>query len=122
MKTKLPEFLKSCFWSYNLSDLDKDKSKNLIITQIINYGDKDQVQWMEKNYTQEEIMQVVTHPTRGLWWRDKLRMWLKRFGVMIDPLLFEIAINDINPRPKSLYEAFFNRVGRGKNAIAQGNS
>lgn len=105
----IPAFLQSCLWSYNLSKLDKKRSKHLIITQIINYGNDKQLSWLKKNYSPEEIKKVVSHPSRGVWFRDKLRFWLKVFNLTIDPLDFEVAIFDLNPRPK-LMRAFFERI------------
>lgn len=107
----IPAFLKSCLWSYDLSRLDKKKDKRLIITQIINYGDNKQLSWLKKNYSQKEVKEVISHPNRGLWFREKLRFWLGFFNVMIDPLEFEVAILDLNPRIK-LMRAFFERKGR----------
>lgn len=115
----LPVFLQSCLWSYDISVMDKDESKKLIITQIINYGNKKQLEWMEGNYTSNDIREVVMHPSRGVWWRDRLRIWLKRFGVIIDPLRFELAVREITLRPTSLYNAFWERVDRDKNAITR---
>jgi len=119
METKLPEFLQSCLWSYDISEMDKDRDKRLVITQVINYGDKKQLKWMEDNYTHEEIKEVVLHPRRGVWWRDKLRWWIKRFRVMIDPLQFEGAIRENSLRPISLTAEFFKRIDREKNEVAR---
>lgn len=106
----LPKFLQSCLWSYDLSIMDKIKDKNLIITQIINYGDDKELKWLRVNYKDEEIKKVVSHPKRGVWWREKLRQWLGYFNLMIDPLEFEAAIRDLNPRTK-LQQAYFQRKG-----------
>jgi hypothetical protein len=41
LKTKkLPEFLQTCLWSYDLKELDpKDpRDRRLIITQVLNHG------------------------------------------------------------------------------------
>lgn len=107
---KLPSFLASCFWSYNLNSLDKIRDRNLIITQVLNYGNQKQTEWMKKNYSAEEIKKVINHPRRGLWFRDKLRQWLNYFDLMIDPLEFESGIRHLRPWP-SLYAAFFARKG-----------
>lgn len=107
---KLPEFLKSVLWSYDFSKMDKDKNRNLIISQGLNYGDDEVVAWIKQNYTENQIKEVVTHPRRGIWWRERLRKWLGYFNIMLDPLDFEVAIRDLNLRPK-LVDAFFARKG-----------
>lgn len=119
METKLPEFMQSCLWSYDISTMDPQKSKVTVITQAINHGDSRQLQWMLQNYSDREIREVVTHPTRGMWWREKLRFWLNKYGVMIDPLRFELAIREIELRPMSLYKEFWERVDREKNEVAR---
>jgi len=106
----LPKMLQSSLWSYDISNMDIKRDKKLIIAQIINYGNKKQLRWMKNTYSDEEIKEVVTHPRRGIWWRDKLRWWLNKYKVIIDPLGFEAAIRDINIRPK-LTEAYFRRIG-----------
>lgn len=107
----IPDFLQSSLWSYDLSKLDKKQDRRLIVTQIINYGDDKQLLWLKKNYSRKEIKEVVSHPDRGLWFREKLRLWLKIFNFMIDPLEYEAAILDLKPRIK-LARAFFERKGR----------
>ncbi len=119
METKLPEFMQSCLWSYDISKIDPRKAKELIITQTINHGDPTQLGWVISNYTDAEIKEVVTHPVRGMWWREKLRFWLHKYGVMIDPLRFEVAVREIDLRPPSLYREFFSRVDREKNETAR---
>lgn len=119
MSAKLPAFMQSCLWSYDISEMDKINDKRLIITQIINHGNEKQVRWMRQTYSDEEIKDVVTHPRRGVWWRDKLRQYLKRFGVIIDPLRFEVAIRENDLRPISLMAEFFKRVDQEKNEIAR---
>lgn len=115
MNSGLPGFLQSCLWSYDISDFDIDKDKYLIITQVINHGDKKQLKWMEDNYSPEDIKSVVMHPRRGVWWRNRLRTWLKKYGLMIDPLRFEVAVRENGLRPVSLMDEFFKRVDQEKN-------
>lgn len=109
-KTKLPEFLEPVLWSYDLTKLDKDRDQRLIISQGLNYGNENMIQWVMRNYNKDQIRQVITHPRRGMWLRKRLRRWLGYFGIMIDPLEFEAAIRDLNLRPK-LTQAFFARKG-----------
>ena len=111
--------MQSCLWSYDISKMDPLNAKALIISQAINYGDYRQLDWMVRNYSDEEIKEVVTHPARGMWWREKLRSWLGKYGVMIDPLRYELAIREIDLKPASLYAEFFKRVDRDKHEVAR---
>ena|SRR3990170_6223427 len=116
---KLPNMLQSSLWSYDMSKMDKNRDKKLIISQIINYGNPEQLEWMKNAYSDGEIKDVVTHPRRGIWWREKLRWWLNKYKVIIDPLQFEVAIREINLRPVALIAEFFKRVDREKHEIAR---
>lgn len=108
--TKLPEFLKPVLWSYNLSRLDKDDDWQLIISQGLNYGSDNVVEWIKANYTDAQIKEVVSHPRRGVWFRERLRRWLGYFGIIVDPLEFEAAIWEAGPKQK-LMQAFWSRKG-----------
>lgn len=119
MSAKLPSFLQSCLWSYDISEIDVERDMRLIIVQAINYGNKKQIAWMENTYSDEDIRDVVMHPRRGVWWRNKLRSYLKKFRAIIDPLIFEAAIRENNLRPVSLMTEFFKRADQEKNEVAR---
>ena len=48
---KLPEFLRSVLWSYDVSRMDTQKDKNLIVEQILNYGAEKELWWLIKTYS-----------------------------------------------------------------------
>ncbi len=106
----LPKSLQSSLWSYDLFSLTPKKDAGLIIRQVLNYGQPEDVKWLFKTYKQEGIKSMLSHPTRGMWLRPKLRQWLSFFNLIIDPLEFEAAVRDLNPRPM-LTEAVFQRKG-----------
>lgn len=110
MITKLPDFLQGVLWSYDLSDLDKNKNWKLIITQGLNFGNDQVVSWIKKNYSDDQIKEAIIKPSRGIWFRERLRKWLGYFNILLDPLDYEVAIRDLNPRPKLLNE-YFKRKG-----------
>lgn len=106
----LPGYLKPSLWSYDLSKMDPQKSARVIITQVLNYGDERQLNWLFSNYDTDSVRETLLHPSRGVWYREKLRKWLGVFHLMIDPLEFESAIVDLTARVK-IHEAFFQRKG-----------
>lgn len=55
----LPKFLKKYFWDVEFSDLDKNKHSQFIIERILEYGDKEAVEWMKKGFEEKEIKKVV---------------------------------------------------------------
>lgn len=106
----VPAFLKTSLWSYDLSKMDPQKGSGEIITQVLNYGGEKEIGWIRQTYSQERIKEVLAHPMRGSWYRERLRKWLTEFNLQIDPLEFELAIRDLNPRT-SLVKEFFRRKG-----------
>ena len=93
----LPKFLQPCLASYDLSKMDKKLDKKTIITEILNKGDDVAVRWLGKNYTQEEIKEVVASPTRGMWLESILTYWLKIFDIKLSEDVFKRAIINLSP-------------------------
>ncbi len=78
---KLPEFVRPFFWSYDWKILDLEIHKALIITQILNFGDKKSTDWLRKNYSKETIKKILEKPTVGLWNKKSLYFWCFLFNV-----------------------------------------
>lgn len=93
----LPSFLQPCLASYDLSKMDPQSDKELIITEVLNKGDDQDIRWLGKTYTQEEIKQVVASPTRGMWLESILAYWLKIFDIKLPKDVFQKAIINLNP-------------------------
>ncbi len=107
----VPANLQSVLWSYDISRLDTKRNAHLIITQVINYGFPEDLKWLLKTYSLMEIQKVVADPDRGIWFRDRLRYWLTKFDLEIDPMYFDLAIREIDPAKVSpkLYTEFYKR-------------
>lgn len=82
-KRRLPKFLKSLLWSYDIKNLSLEKDKEIIITQVVNYGSWDNIKWLFKTYGEEEIKKVVSNPQRGRWWRKFLNFLAKIYDIKI---------------------------------------
>lgn len=93
----LPKFLQPCFPSYNLKSLDKNRDKKLIITEILNFGTEKDLIWLTKNYSKEDLKNVVVKPDKGVWLKDVLLYWQKILNLKILEKDFKKAIIDINP-------------------------
>jgi hypothetical protein len=74
-----------------------ERDKRLIITQGLNYGDRQVVDWLKENYTEEEMREVVINPDRGMWWRRILNYWMKILKIKMSARKFNKAIININP-------------------------
>jgi hypothetical protein len=93
----IPEFVAPCLWSCNINKLDLQKDKQLIITQVLNYGDEKRVQWLYSVYSEKDIKNVVSHPSRGLWFDKVLNFWEIVLSIRIPKKTRQKAIFDINP-------------------------
>lgn len=79
----LPNFLQTALWSYDLKKMTKNRYKNLIITQILNFGNWRQLQWLLQNYSAKEIKEIIKNPARGMWRADVINYWEKIFNIRI---------------------------------------
>lgn len=97
---KLPKFLQSALWSYNLDsfDLDDPNDKSIIIVQILNHGSWEQLQWLWRTYTALDIINVVQKPGRGVWSKEILDYWLKIFNLKIPRANYEDSIFTLTPK------------------------
>jgi len=96
-KQSIPEFVAPCLWSYDIKELDIQEDKELIITQILNYGDEERIKWLYSVYNDDDIKQVVSSPRRGLWFEKVLNFWEKMLDIKIPPKIRKKAIFNINP-------------------------
>lgn len=76
----IPAKFESAFWSYNIKELDLGNDKDLIITQLLNYGDLDAVRWVVAQYGTKGIGEVVKKPRRGLWHKRTLNYWREQLS------------------------------------------
>lgn len=79
----LPNFLQTALWSYDLKKMSKNRHKNVIITQILNFGNWRQLQWLLQNYSSKEIKKVLKNPGRGMWRADVINYWEKIFNIRL---------------------------------------
>jgi hypothetical protein len=91
-KTKIPKRMKWLFWSYDIESLNLKRDKDYIIPQVLNYGTWDDLKWLFKVYSREEIKEVIKNPRRGVWFRKVLNFWTKIFNIKLKKDVFERAI------------------------------
>jgi hypothetical protein len=81
MKTVFPSAVRACLWSYDISALDIERDKNLIITNVLNYGTKEATSWLFSHYSSSIIASVIRTPLSGRWDKRSLALWSLVFGV-----------------------------------------
>ena len=74
-KNKLPKPIENVLWSYDLSQIDVNRNKKLIIGQILNFGTKEATDWMFKKYTIEDIRKTAEQIPLGQWGKKSLALW-----------------------------------------------
>lgn len=57
----LPKFLEKYFWDVDFSKLEKKNHPFFIIERILEYGDKKAVNWMEENFSSNQIKKVLSN-------------------------------------------------------------
>ena len=79
-------------------DLRNPYDKKLIIEAVLNQGTMKEIKWLFKTYSFREIKNVLKNPRRGCWDAKVLNFWTKFFGIKLHPVVYEMAILDLNPR------------------------
>ncbi len=75
MNNKIPEFLQPFLWSYDLSKLDLEIHKNIIIKNILDFGDKKSTDWLMENYSRDEIIFTIKNSKKDNWSKKSLNFW-----------------------------------------------
>lgn len=82
--SKLPDFFRSLFWSYNFNALDLEKNAKTIIVNTINYGNLTHWRWLKDYYGRTTIAQILKNiPSTEL----------KQRAGRLAEILFEIKLN-----------------------------
>lgn len=89
------EQFRPAFWSYDLGEIDIRRDKEIIITQLLNYGDWAAVRWLYRTYGEAEIKKVVSTLRRGVWFERTLNFWVQMLGVKIEPALYQRAVRRV---------------------------
>lgn len=72
---QLPQSVKATLWSYNLAQLDLQKHKKLIISQVLNFGSLDAISWLFANYSNDAIKEAALNTPLGAWDKKSLNLW-----------------------------------------------
>ena len=98
---KVPRKLQSVLWSYDVRRLDLEANKELIIQQVLNYGDWEDLRWLYQTYSEGQIKEVVRHPRRGIWFEQVLSFWCLMLKVRLPKQVRERAIFRLSPVPST---------------------
>ena len=99
---RIPKFLQSVLWSYNLNEMDLEEDKETIITEVLNYGSWEDLKWLYSVYAERDIKEIISHPRKGLWFERVLNFWEKMLNIRIPKKIRRQSIFNINPTFPSL--------------------
>ena len=81
MKKDFLKVIAPFLWSYDLDEIDLERDKKRIITNVLNLGTKPAVKWLFQTYEKPEIREVVEKPLPGEWNDKSLNFWSIILGV-----------------------------------------
>ncbi len=81
MDKQIPNFLQPFLWSYDLSQIDTKKHKNIIIKNILDFGDKEATDWLLGEYSKSEIIFVIENSISSDWSKKSLNFWSIIFDI-----------------------------------------
>ncbi|MFH1563304.1 MAG: hypothetical protein ABIF11_07825 [Nitrospirota bacterium] len=58
---KLPKYLSKYFWDVEFEKIDLQKRRVYILRRILEYGDRQAVAWMWKNFKESEIKDALSN-------------------------------------------------------------
>ena len=56
---KVPRNVKKYFWEIDAKKLNPDKYPEYVIARILEYGDREDVAWMLKHYSRNQIIKIL---------------------------------------------------------------
>lgn len=59
MKGKIPDFVKKYLWDVPEEKLSTKDHANFIIERVLEYGDIDSLDWLQREYPKEKIIEVL---------------------------------------------------------------
>lgn len=79
------DLLRPIFWDTDINNLDPKKHTRYMIERILQYGLAEHVNWMLKNYTENEIIQAVIQSR--IIDRKTANFWSIHLGINKDEIL-----------------------------------
>ena len=64
MQSNLPKNLNKYFWDTNISNLSLEKNSTYIIERLLELGDLNELEWLNKNYSKEQISKTLQSSSR----------------------------------------------------------
>jgi len=85
MEAGFPPAVKAALWYLDMDRLDLQRDRERIVSNILNLGTHEALQWLFATYERSQIASVVQHPRPGEWNRKSLNFWSIIFGIRPEP-------------------------------------
>lgn len=79
----LPQSVKTVLWSYKLDQIEVQKHKRIIISQVLNFGSKEAIKWLFKRYGFAQVAKIANTIPIFQWNKKSLSLW--RLILSINP-------------------------------------
>ncbi len=81
---ELPQSVKACLWSYDVErfDLSLPDNRARLIINVLNRGTADAISWLRKNFSEDEIVEVIKTSSVSSWGKKSLSLWSQVFNVL----------------------------------------
>lgn len=77
----IPQYVKPFLWSFDTEAIDLLRDKERIITNVLNLGTEEALQWLFTMYSRHEIKEIIECPRPGEWNKKSLNYWAIMFDV-----------------------------------------
>ena len=81
MIVQAPPSVQGALWSYDIAKLDLARDRDRIVANILTHGTTEAVAWLRSVYSNDDLREVVAHPTPGAWDERSLNLWRIVLGV-----------------------------------------
>jgi len=83
MNIVIPQSIKACLWSYDVDRIDFSlyDHRALVIKNVLNHGTNEAISWIRKNFSENEIVDVIKKSSVSDWSKKSLALWSLLFNV-----------------------------------------
>jgi len=71
----LLQSVKQALWSYDTDKIDAIVDEKLVISRVLNFGNKEATDWALSYYGKSKVKEVAMSMSRGQWNKKSLNFW-----------------------------------------------
>lgn len=70
-----PQSVKAILWSYDMKRIEVQKHKRIIISQVLNFGSQEAIEWLFKKYNFTLVKKIANTIPLFQWNKKSLSLW-----------------------------------------------